>query len=231
MGDPLTLTTNFFLLGAGSFLVPGFFIASSGGLPPDSDANSFLLLHGVSIRTAVSCELSVSTKEVVLEKCTHICVKREREIGGGNTFLGKPLSVHPTGIEPQSPSPWQLSITRESVLDRAAIDAVHPTGIEPQSPSPWQLSITRESVLDRAAIDAGMVTSPAVVYITEVGTPSLRGSLISSCPTLASLETQTTSDGELLLPYGNPPPSRRDHRHGTILIDISRCVELKKKNV
>lgn len=32
-----------------------------------------------------------------------------------------------------------------------------------------------------------MGTSPAIVYITEVARPDLRGSLISSAPTLASL--------------------------------------------
>ncbi|XP_063218579.1 facilitated trehalose transporter Tret1-2 homolog [Bacillus rossius redtenbacheri] len=38
-----------------------------------------------------------------------------------------------------------------------------------------------------AGIASSMGTSPAVVYITEVGSPRVRGSLISMCPTLASL--------------------------------------------
>ncbi|XP_066995155.1 facilitated trehalose transporter Tret1-2 homolog isoform X2 [Anabrus simplex] len=36
-------------------------------------------------------------------------------------------------------------------------------------------------------ISSGFGTSPAIVYITEVAQPELRGSLISFCPTLASL--------------------------------------------
>jgi hypothetical protein len=32
----------------------------------------------------------------------------------------------------------------------------------------------------------GMGTSPAIVYITEVAKPELRGALIATCPTLAS---------------------------------------------
>lgn len=32
-----------------------------------------------------------------------------------------------------------------------------------------------------------MGTSPAIVYITEVAKPELRGALIATCPTLASL--------------------------------------------
>lgn len=36
-----------------------------------------------------------------------------------------------------------------------------------------------------------MGTSPAIVYITEVARPDLRGSLISLAPTLASLGKNT----------------------------------------
>lgn len=35
-------------------------------------------------------------------------------------------------------------------------------------------------------VSAGMGTSPAIVYITEVAKPELRGALVSTCPTLAS---------------------------------------------
>ncbi|XP_069703051.1 facilitated trehalose transporter Tret1-2 homolog [Periplaneta americana] len=36
-------------------------------------------------------------------------------------------------------------------------------------------------------VSAGLGTSPAIVYITEVAKPELRGALIATCPTLASL--------------------------------------------
>nr|CAD7196024.1 unnamed protein product [Timema douglasi] len=49
--DPLTLATNFFLLGAGCFLCPGFFNASSSGILPTLTPTTFFTFTVGSIQT------------------------------------------------------------------------------------------------------------------------------------------------------------------------------------
>lgn len=45
----------------------------------------------------------------------------------------------------------------------------------------------------------GIGTSPAIVYITEVAKPELRGALIATCPTLASFGKTDTFRQSLYL--------------------------------
>nr|CAD7576518.1 unnamed protein product [Timema californicum] len=192
--DPLTLATNFFLLGAGSFLGLGFVNASSGGLPSDPDATIFFFFavspSGPSILVLMT-PVGAILAGIIMETYGRLSAIRLGAIpaiigwimiASGRSFTVLLIGRMFTGVsteEPEETRPLGSPRRRESEHGFEGgwmeMSQVHPTGIEPQSPRPRQLRITRDSVLDRAAIEASgldITDKPRLVLLLGMATRS-----------------------------------------------------------